>query len=433
MHSDIRHHFRAKGIQDMSWLRGSHDLAYVLGKVPVTAGSGYQGDWITAGANLGAGAGKFVWYLRDKIDFFKDGLAKPGPLPTPTAIIDVAMGAISFVDWLNGFWAPDRGGAFSAGQESFDKLGLVLQLANPNPAEWDGDAAASYAELNIILQELATIMEELDKQAQQHVSDHAASVQKAHQVIALSLLALQVAQAAALIMWSWPVIGPGWSMAFQIMTVVPISLTVLGFENRVLTSSSATAQQFDALAVRYDEVIGRAKYLANSAQFSTIEVPGADESRTSDFQEISGSLSDFPGMPSIARLANLAVEEASPDERARQSAIFSDAGTLEERQIEVKPPAIDVTATYGQAAKLAQQVPQQMNLVNQAMGSVQQFTSRGQQGRGTAAPTEAGERAQAARVQDTAGAEAGWDAEGAERAPIDAEIAPEVKQGNRIR
>ncbi|MEZ0352849.1 EspA/EspE family type VII secretion system effector [Mycobacterium sp. pR1184] len=399
----------------MSWLRGAHDLAYVVGRGSPALGAGLQQDWVTTGANMGAAAGKFTWYLRDKFEILKTGLAKPGPTPTPTAIIDLAMVAVAALDMVNGFLAADQGGAFSTGKDRFENLRLTQELANPDPAKWDGDAAKSYAAVNDHLKNLADILQELDKQTQQCVADHAATIQQAHRVIALSLLALQVAQAAALLMWSWPVIGPAWSVAFQSVTVSAISLTITSYEFRVMNSSGETARKFDALAHEYKSIADRA---APTGTFATIEVLGADKTYTPDLPAISDALSDFSAPPSIARLAQISGQVVTPDEQNRRGARFSDTEALGQRASKATPTAVDRPAMTGQFADSSRQVPQQLNSVNQTMGSAQPLASVRQP-------------AKPAGARDAGVAEAG--SEGAERAPVDAVKNPEVKQVNRIR
>lgn len=84
----------------MSRLAGIHDLAYCFTRLQSGGGAAYSGDWVGLGVNLGALAGKAMSYGRNQINVLVDALKQQGTktLPTPTAIVDIAMVAISAVD-----------------------------------------------------------------------------------------------------------------------------------------------------------------------------------------------------------------------------------------------------------------------------------------------------------------------------------------------
>jgi hypothetical protein len=82
------------------------------------------------------------------------------------------------------------------------------------------------------------------------------------------------------------------------------------------------------------------------------------------------------------------------------------------------PSLAQVSAMSGQGAKLSGQLSQHSNLVNQAMGQIQQMAQMGQQGQGAAAPAEEAAPEEGALVADVEGADAGTAT--AERAPVEA-------------
>lgn len=446
----------------MTWLRGAHDLGYVAARFQGAGGAASQEDWLTFGANLGGAAGKSLWYLKDKFPKLVEGLKTKGPTPTPTAIIDVAIVTISIIDLLNGFLSADQGGALGTGKLEFENAELNLKLAKVNDSKWQGTSAQAYAEQNKKLAELVVKMQELDETMQGYVKDHAAKVNKAHQVIALSLMSLVLAQGIALLMWAFPIIGPGWSVAFQVLTVTVIGFTVYFYEIDVLQSSGLKSDKMGELTVDYNSVAMRAEPLGT---FSTILVAGADETSASvsSFSAISDQMSEFPTSPSMSSLASLAGESMTADEHDLLDALMSDGETppedptLEVSESPATPPApptmADIVAASSQAAKLSGHVSQHMNLVNQTMGSVQQLASVGQRGQGSAAgqqgqspadnavtdqsavteaPPEGATPGAAGREDDTEGLGAASGTEGAERAPIDTTADPEQRPGVRV-
>jgi len=144
----------------VSYLAGIHDLAYCFSRVGGAADSGVRQDWVGLGANIGALAGKAVWYAKGQSAALKTALEATGKkiLPTPTAIIDVTMVAVVVIDLMNGFGAPDSGSGFSSG---VDKLKIVdgkLELAIPDSRDWSGSAADAYAAQNAALRALVANM-----------------------------------------------------------------------------------------------------------------------------------------------------------------------------------------------------------------------------------------------------------------------------------
>ncbi|WP_156349648.1 MULTISPECIES: EspA/EspE family type VII secretion system effector [unclassified Mycobacterium] len=389
----------------MSRLAGIHDLAYCFTRLQAGGGAAYSGDWVGLGANLGALAGKAMWYGRNQIKVLADALKTQGTktLPTPTAIVDVAMVAISAVDLLNGFWTPDKGASFTGGADKYETVFLYLAEAAPDPRDWSGDAAKAYADATAALQALVQTMQDLDKKMQTLVADQGSEVAKAHNAIAVTLLGLVIAQGIALALYLIPVVGHEISAAWQIIAAFAACATVLAFEMFTLSNSMSLAHQIHAVALEYGEVAEKA---IPTSSFARIEVTGAEETKTGDFAAVSNSLSAFSAAPTVASLAGLAPAAGdSPEERGVLGALKGEgAAAVETAQTTPvwMPPALSqVTQASGQLA-------QPMNFANQMMGQVQQLASTGQP-RPRMAPA-AGEEPGDGAALGTAGGE---------RAPVD--------------
>ncbi|BBZ46761.1 EspA/EspE family type VII secretion system effector [Mycobacterium parmense] len=424
----------------MSRLAGIHDLAYCFQRLGGAGSAGYAEDWVGLGANLGALAGKAMWYAKGQWKSLVDALAKSGKsvLPTPTAIIDVTMVVVSVVDLFNGFGPPDKGGSFTSGVDKLDNVKLQLEAAVVDPRDWDGDAAKAYTAQLAALQALVETMKDLDKQMQALVANQGAEVQKAHTAISVTLFALVVAQGIALVLYMIPIVGAEISCAWQIVAAFAACATVLAFEMFTLANSMSLGHEINALALEYGDV---QKNATLSAAFARIEVAAAQQSTFTSFTAISESMagmSAFANMPtvsSLARMAGTAGEGAAADAQAKMTALEEPpADGIPEGTPGVPdtgaapaftPPTLaQVSAASGQAAKMSGHISQHMNLVNQTMGSVQQVSSMGQQGQQAAAPAEdaaaeGAAPAEAALADDAEGAGAGINTDGAERAPVD--------------
>ncbi|UXA07115.1 hypothetical protein KXD96_02845 [Mycobacterium sp. SMC-2] len=402
----------------MSRLAGIHDLAYCFTRLQAGGGAAYSGDWVGLGANLGALAGKAMWYGRNQIKVLADALKTSGTkvLPTPTAIVDVAMVAISAVDLLNGFWTPDKGASFTSGADKYETVYLYLGEAAPDSRDWSGDAAKAYADATAALQALVQTMQDLDKKMQTLMANQGSEVAKAHNCIAVTLLGLVIAQGIALAMYLIPVVGPEISAAWQIVAAFAACATVLAFEMFTLSNSMSLSHQIHATALEYGEVAEKA--IPNSS-FARIEVKGADETKTGDFEAISASMSGmsaFAGAPTVASLAGMAPATGdSREERGVLTALQSDGATPVETTAAETTPAW-TAPTLSQVSQASGQLAQPMSFASQMMGQVQQLASTGQQRQAAAPP--AGEAApEEALTSDGDGAASGTT--GAERAPID--------------
>ncbi|KLO34901.1 hypothetical protein AWC17_00815 [Mycobacterium nebraskense] len=382
------------------------------------------------GANLGALAGKAMWYGRNQIKVLADALKTQGTktLPTPTAIVDVAMVAISAVDLLNGFWTPDKGASFTSGADKYETVYLYLGEAAPDPRDWNGDAAKAYADATVALQALVQTMQDLDKKMQTLMADQGSEVAKAHNCIAVTLLGLVIAQGIALAMYLIPVVGPEISAAWQIIAAFAACATVLAFEMFTLSNSMSLSHQIHATALEYGEVAEKA---IPTSSFARIEVKGAEETTTGDFKAISAGMSGmsaFAGAPTVASLASMAPAAGdSPEERGVLGALKTDGATpIETVPVETTPAW--TPPTLSQVSQASGQLAQPMNFANQMIGQVQQLASMGQQRQGAEPATEKGAAEEAALAGNGAGAALGT--AGAERAPIDgAAVGHEAAQG----
>ena len=384
-----------------SMFRGIHDMAYVVTRAGGAAGAGTQQDWAGMSVNIAAGIGKLAWYAKDKINFLAEGLKTKGPIPTPTAIIDVAMVAVTVLDLLNGIWPPDNGSRFLLGKSEFENMQQYLEAATPDPAKWSGEAAEAYAAQCAILLKLSKDMQQYDKQLADLLSEHAARVQKMHKDYAIILMTLVAAQLTAMILWAWPVFGPVASVKFQVITVLAISFSLLGLQGEVCVASERKSHTIARLAEQY-AAAGKAAEPVGS--FATIKVPGAQEARVSSFEAISASMSGsmMSGPPpSFSTLAAMAKSDPSIEDPLLDA--FGGAGevpaagasgttetptTPEAPQTSgpsnltvpaFTPPTLSqISRASDQLARASGNASQQMNLVNQTMGQVQQIAQMGQ-------------------------------------------------------
>lgn len=442
----------------MSYLAGIHDLAYCFQRLGGAGSSAYSGDWLGTGANLGAAAGKGMWYARNQAAVLRDALSKMGTkvLPTPTAIIDAAMVAISMVDLLNGFGPPDRGAALTNGLQKFEITSLHLSAANPDGRDWSGDSSKAYADANVALQDLVEKMQELDRQLQALVKQQGSAVESAHTTIAVTLFGLVVAQGIALALYLTPVVGPEVSCAWQIAATFAAGATVFAQEMSTLSESIAIANAANKVALDYGEVATRA---LSSGTFSQIEVAGAEQTLIGSAAAVSAAVAAESQTPSVATLAGLAGSgslEGQPalvDDLAHRG---SDTHDSHQDRVTPSAPAFPLppatamaamSAMSGQRANVLSRVPHLMNMVNQTAAQAQQAGARNQQSQGAAAPAGEGVtdevaaagymRTETALAEASDGTNAAAGGVSAERVPTDiAKLGPDLHQptpGDRIR
>jgi hypothetical protein len=400
-------------------------MAYIVSRLGGTASSGVQGDVVGVLANIGGGLGKAVWYAKDKFPKLETALKAKGPTPTPTAIIDVAMIAITIIDQLNGQLPPNQGGEFNTGRLEFELVESKLETAAPERGKWEGDAAEAYAARNAELLLLAQKMRDLDKRIEAILKTHALKVKAAHDCCSMTMLVLVAAQAIAMILWAAPAAGPEASVIFQFITVAAAGAVVMGYELGALDSAITQATKLNGLAMDYGHVGRQAR---RSAVFKTIEVASAEKSYAPSFDDITvdkSGTSSSSGMPTISSLVADAVNEgALPNRDGVLDAFVAHqiptAGASSRTDTPgLTPPTPPQPALSGQAA----QPWQQTNLANHKPGQAQPPASATQ--RATAAPAKetAPDEATLAGDVESAGAGAAPSAAAAERAPVEVTVA----------
>ncbi len=447
-----------EGCITVSYLSNVTDLGYLFSRIPSSVNSGVGHDWVGLGANIGAVAGKAVASYAKQTGALKTALETVGKkvLPTPTAIIDVTMVAVTVVDLLNGFGAPDAGAGFAGGIDKLKAVDSKVELALPDSRDWSGAAADAYVAQVVTLRALLVELQNLDKQMQTLVADQGARVKQAHQTLAVLGLALIACQGAAMLMYLIPVVGPEVSFLFQVAVALAATTTVVVQETLVIGESGNTSSAIGTVAAGYVALGKRAEL---GGAFGVIEVAGAQEAKVGSFTAISDGLSRFSAMPTVASLA-AKVGDAVPEQTRAMLAALDSPEAIDGVPVPVPTPGTDVVPDVpvtpsspvftpptmaqlnqmsAQMAKFSSNVAQPLNVVNQTMGSVQQVVSMAQQGQGAGVsaaemtpvadefPAEPGhaELADDVHVEETGepedrGAAA---AEAGERAPIDAAMA----------
>ena len=432
-----------KGRITVSYLAGIHDMAYIFSRVGGSVDSGVRQDWVGLGANVGAMAGKAVWYLKGQSGALKTALEKVGKsvLPTPTAIIDVTMITVVAIDLFNGFGSPDTGAKFTSGVDKYKNVDSKLELALPDSRDWSGEAADAYVAQVAVLRGLVAEMQKLDKQMQALVAAQGDYVKWAHQSLAILGFALVAGQGVALVLYLIPILGPELSMLFQVVAALAAVTTVVTVETLTLSSSGNNSASVAQVAADYVSLGQRAEL---GGSFGTLQVTGADETKVGSFTAISDGLSSFSATPPLSALAAKAPDAVPSEARAMMTALETpvteaptpDAGVTVP---EATNPDVPVTPVFtpptmaqlnqmsAQMAKFSANLAQPLNVVNQTMGSVQQVVSMAQ-GQGGGAP-QAAMTQTAAEVpaepvrEEPAPDEPGAAADLGERAPMDAAMA----------
>jgi hypothetical protein len=413
-----------KAVPGTNWAKGIHDLAYTAGRANGAAGSIFQEDWVGLAANIGGGAGKFVWWAREKFDILdKAKLDAPGPTKTPTYIVDLAMNVITYIDFLNGVADPNKGEIFDTGKLQLELADSKLEAAVPDKGKWDGDAAEAYAAQNALMRILAQKMQELDKQMQALLQEQADAVQEAHRCCLYSLMTLVFAQGIALLLWVNAT--PLASVKFQLATVLPIYAAVAYEELAALLKSSNVADEVDKLAAAYNDVTQSAP---GKMSIPENEVPEAAESYISSFEAVSASMSGMSSssdMSTLASLVSTAGERVSADKRALLSALAGDGETPGDRTPVKTPEGTPETpvSTPPILAGLAAMSRQAAKPSGSAYPQTKAAARTAEAAAEEAAPAEA------TVVGDVEGAGAAVGVAAAERAPIDvAAVGPQQAQ-----
>lgn len=325
------------------WANGIHDLVYVVQRIEGAIGSSYQGDETGEYLNIGAAGGKLTWYGRDKFPVLGTKIKEwqqiavgSKILPTATFIVDITMVVIAMVDMTNGFVPPDSGTRFSSGSDKFETVYADLELAAPDPRDWDGQAAQAYADQNTALQARVQQMQDLDQQMQGLIASQAQQVEYAHTMITWILCGLIFAQGLALWLYTIPKIGADLSLFFQASAAVAAVVLVGLIEEQTHSMSQDHADSIDKIAEQYDAVAD-GKSLVSPLSQPTVRQ--AEETRVGSFLDLVSSpseLSAFPTVPAMAALASLIPYNTFGENRA----FFG-----------VPAPPVSATAMPGRAAK----------------------------------------------------------------------------------
>lgn len=390
----------------MSFLGGIHDLGYVFTRAGAATGAGLQGDWLTMGANIGAGLGKLMWYGRNHIKSIAKNIKDPellkGKGPTATWIVDVAIVGVAIIDLMNGLLVPVSGTEFTTGKGQFALTAEKLEAADPDERDWSGDAATGYTNQNAALKDLIAKIQDIDTRMAETVKGQADQVNQAHKICALTSLGLVITQGIALALYAFLPWGPALSFKVQIIAVAAATIAVLTGEGVLIGHSQTNATTMTGLGGEYDTVKAGAEAIKGG--FQKITVKGAQQTSavTSEFSAISEGLSGYSAPPTVIKLAQ---ESGDPQSRELVDSLTEDTVTgASTPKTETPAPAAPAAATpafspptlaqisaaSAQATKISGNASQHMNLFNQTMGSVQSLAQMGQQGgQGGAKPAEA--------------------------------------------
>lgn len=422
-------------------------------------GSGFSAEYIAGAATSGgADFGSLVMvgvqkgmtnYLRnmpraDRVKMISRMGGEKGikNLKQGLGLISITITIVEMMELTLGFGPPTEGRELETGAQQFATLSAQLKSALPD-YRWEGSGSEAYAELDTALQNMAQAMSALDVQLEALVKNQAEWVN--HMRLAFGilknvlLLALIVEMA---FMFVPPPAGPIASKAFAI-TVSALGLAAAtSFIGTLLYYSITNGQKANALADGYTELASGATQTGTFAQANS---DTSGESSVSSFEAVSNSMSGPSALSALsatpAPAAPAAKGEGSHNERAPLTAQSGAGpatgdGAPEAPTTPDKPdkpdkatpstPAVtmptlaQVSAMSGQAAKISGQLSQPAQLVNQAVGQLQQMIQSAQQGQGAAAPAAEAATEGAALTGSVEGAGAGSAAAGAERAPVEA-------------
>jgi EspA/EspE family len=342
-----------------------------------------------------------------------------------SAAASIILWTITIVEILElttGLGPPDEGGRLKAGSQQFSTLDAQLKSALPD-GSWQGLASEAYAGLDTVLQNLAQTMAGLDLQLADVVENQAEWV--THMRLGFGILkdVLLVAFLTEVTMTLLPSpAGPVPARIFG-LTVSGLGIAIAtGFLATLCTFSFENAKKADALASEYSQAAARSVQHGSLAQ---TKVATAGQSAVSSFEAISAGMSGMADEPIVASLAGAA--SGSEKKRAPLAAQMSQSeppsGGTPEVPAVTMPLLAQVSAMSGQASTHSGNVSPHADLVNQAMGHIQQVAHKPPQRQGAAAPPE-----DTALAGDAEGAGAATGTAATERAPI--EIAAAVDQEN---
>jgi hypothetical protein len=335
----------------------------------------------------------------------------------------LALNIVEGLELTTGFGSPHEGDDLRDGAKQFSKIYEQLGSIFPDDS-WQGSASQAYSKQNTDLQGLAKKMQEHDATLAAIVKDHADFLTHTHLVFGILKDALIVGFIIELIIkfsLPQPPLGATPSLTFaKVVAVLGVSIAA-GMLGALLGSTTTNADKADTVAAEYGAVAADAYKLSVRLLAAKPEVPAAEQSTVSSFEDISAGMPKMSAPPQAPVSAGVA--SGSGAERPLLSALSGDGDTRGDGSSEIAetlsapgftmPTLAQVSAMSGQAAKLSGQLSQHANVVNQAMGQIQQIAQMAQQGKEAAAPAKEAAPKEAA----LAGAAP---AEAAERAPIEA-------------
>jgi EspA/EspE family len=339
---------------------------------------------------------------------------------------------ISVVEMLEmtlGFDPPDEGDDLEVGSERFTVLCEQLKAALPDDA-WQGGASQAYAELDTALQDLAQTLTELDLQFADLVRNQAEWV--THGRLSLGILkhlltAAHLIQIA--ITLAPPPGGPIPAQAFAIKAALLGVTTGVAIVSTVSIFAGQKISKAAALEAKYDEAAAAASVVSPGALVRTTTTSPAG-STVSSFESISGSMSGASATMGASGFAGAvsgsahqrAVLDAASGESIPEgiAAIAAIPGAASASISTVPMPTLaQVAAMSGQVGTLSGYASQPANLVNQAIGQIQQVAPMGKQGQGVGAAAEEAAPQEAAHADEAEADGAGAGTKTAARAPLD--------------
>lgn len=355
------------------------------------------------------------------------------------SIISITLTIVEMMELTIGFGVPTEGDDLNTGAQQFTALSEQLKSALPDN-RWKGSGSQAYAELDQALESMAQQMAKLDVALATLVNDQAEWVTHARlgfgvlKDIILAALIIEMVMTFAVPAPAGPVAAKGFAIAVATLGLAAAT----GFLGALTYFSVTNGKKAELLASQYTELAAGTVQTGLDAK---AKVTRSEETTVSSFDAISNSMSGISALSATSNLTSApGAANGSEDERAPLAAQMSaseftgdDAGQAQDKTTPDKttaptpattmPTLAQVSAMSGQAAKVSSQLSQPAQLVNQAMGQLQQMIQTAQQGQGAAAPAEEAVTDEAALAGDVEGAGAAAGAAGAERAPVEAAVA----------
>ncbi|OBF02121.1 hypothetical protein A5730_23950 [Mycobacterium sp. ACS4054] len=302
---------------------------------------------------------------------------------------------VELLELLTGFGPPDEGGDLENGSQQFAALAAQLKSALPEDG-WQGEGADAYAELGAQLERIATTMAELDIDLATLVKEQAEWV--VHMRFAFGLLKDALFVAFVIEMAMFMGVPPAGPLAAKIFagTVCAIGIAAaLGFLGNLVYWSIEYGNKAKALSDQYTALAAGTVQTGSTA---SAVVTTSEESSVSSFEAVSNSMSGMSALSQVpaAPASSTGASHRSEEERAQPAAGVSaaaapvpgTAGTPATPEApEATPPSTptvtmptvtQLASMSGQASKLSGQLTPHANLLNQAMGPLQQLVQTGE-------------------------------------------------------